>query len=154
VFTLYGSGGTSLRFGKGVAFKEDEGKEWWASNNSYFYSRNSNNYGNNNNRAAYTYYNQGGSWVRQDDQEDLDKEEESTKDVVPVGQATKQQVKDNMPIQMEDATSRLPSVTDLTDLCCYTQDAIDELVLHHPYEAALIISELLQELYAMTTEGD
>jgi hypothetical protein len=160
VFVLYGDNGQVKRFGKGV-----EIDDWWASNNSYF-SPSSWGPNNNNNYSYGSYSNSGGSYVNgvwrpagskttktnNDDRKDKDiKNTEKENDKKKGGALVPSKEQDIKKLEeevfSEQAVSRLAEIDDLNELFYYTQGSIEKLVKEHPYEASLIIKDLLQEMY-------
>lgn len=125
VFTLYGDNGEWIKFGKGVDFTEG----WWASNNSYF-----NNY------------------TRK-------KDDEPGKSVVPFNSNSNTDTRQDTHTTTSSKYKKLPDraeaddifslvdIDDVSDLCYYTHEAFEEMILSYPYEAACLMRYLVQELF-------
>lgn len=117
VFCLYGSNGQWIHWGKGVSFDG-----WWASNDSYFDS----------------YKREVKSNVSNFPQSTTSTGAGTTKSVQGTSLPT--------PVGSDKAIDNL-GIDDLSELYNYTQESFEDLVLQHPYEAALLLKDLTQELY-------
>ena len=120
VFCLYGPRGQWLHWGKGVDF-EEEG--FWASNNNYFDTDKRNPPGNS--VVNFTPH-------------------KTTSTPAKDTQAGTTGIKTPQP---SDKACDWLGLRDLRELSFYTQQDFERLVTQHPYEASLLIKDLVTELY-------
>ena len=126
VFCLYGDNGQWIHWGKGVQF--DDG--WWASNNSYF--------------DSYKRY-MGGDNVTNFSQGTHQTTGVTTTGTTGTTTSTTGKPLPT-PVGSDKAIDNL-GIKNLSELYHYTQESFEDLVLQHPYEAALLLKDLTQELY-------
>ena len=131
VFMLHGEKGESIRFGKGVDFDG-----WWASNNSYF---------NNYTRVKKEETSSGQSVVPFTPSHTVAKNDTTVSGTTGTTNGIRYK---KLPDRVEsDDIFSLIDISDPSDLCYYTHEAFEQMVMDYPYEAACLMRYLVQEMF-------